>query len=223
MVTLSEANSLNSVTLRDQVRAGLDNGGVDALADTTQIDPELLGTVLSHFADTASLADADVLAPVVTAASPVPFEPELDGVGGGEAASQALETEVDPDDFDRVADEPRDLEHEDPGAFDDVEPGDIAPEPVSAADRADGDEPDSEPEDAFGSGGTPTEAAGEPWETVDEPKSFADTVGSDPNPFESGDAVDAAVEPARDFDPDDFDTADTQPELGGTDDVDFME
>lgn len=87
----------------------------DLGAMLSDIPTELIGTVLGHFADTASLAEADVLAPAVTAASPIPFEAEIDGVGSSfEPTVPAPDSELDdahpddadPDGFDRSAEPP---------------------------------------------------------------------------------------------------------------------
>ncbi|MFK7916639.1 MAG: hypothetical protein AB8G14_01060 [Ilumatobacter sp.] len=69
------------MTIRDDVRAMLDGPGPTSGA-FGDVDAELVGTALGHFADTSSLTDADALAPIVTAASPIPFDPELDDIGG---------------------------------------------------------------------------------------------------------------------------------------------
>lgn len=54
------------------------------------VPTELFGTALVHFSDTAPLAQADALAPVVTRVSPIPFEeddlPPLEGAEGIEDA-----------------------------------------------------------------------------------------------------------------------------------------
>jgi len=57
-------------------------GGIDAPTDggLTELPAELIGTALGHFADTAPIEVADVLAPAVMATGPVPFGPESNGV-----------------------------------------------------------------------------------------------------------------------------------------------
>lgn len=107
--------TLTDVTLRDAIDGLLENSdpGVDpsaALAEAGfgDVSPELFGTALSHFADSAPLPTADALAPIVTRVGPVPFEesdlPEAD-----------LEPGLDP--FDLFAEV-----NPDPAAFVNVEP-----------------------------------------------------------------------------------------------------
>lgn len=134
------------VTLRDDVRAMLvgREPDADALGDGAGLDigdvpAELVGTALSHFADTAPLADADALAPIVTAASPIPFDAELDGVG--ETTGPAT---TDLDAADQVD-----------ADLGDADPGDRDPDDVDRADALGGLDGDSNGDDAAGDDGDP--------------------------------------------------------------------
>jgi len=73
----------------------------DALDETGHLglDPELFGEALVHYADTAAIEIADALAPIVTDASVVPFDRELDAV---EMTSDAASADIDPEEFDEA-------------------------------------------------------------------------------------------------------------------------
>ena len=83
------------MTYRDDIRAWVaENGSTEALAGFEDVSPETFSSALLHFADSASLPEADALAPFVTRVSPVPFEsgdlapfPEADALleSGGDA------------------------------------------------------------------------------------------------------------------------------------------
>jgi hypothetical protein len=72
-------------------RAVLDEAG------HLELDPDLYGEALVHYADTAPIEIADLLAPIVTDASVVPFDRELDPVGLSSARADA---DIDPEEFD---------------------------------------------------------------------------------------------------------------------------
>lgn len=99
----------------------------DALAEAgfDDLDPDLYGDALLHFADTAPLSQADALRPVVVEASGVPIDPELDPVdeSPGDGTSSEIE---DPDDLDTAVD----ASDETPDALDDTD----------ALDNTDGDD-----------------------------------------------------------------------------------
>lgn len=106
---------MSDVTLRDAIDGLLANPepGVDpsaALAEAGfgDVSPELFGTALSHFADSAPLPAADALAPIVTRVGPVPFE-------DSDLPDADLEPGLDP--FDMFAEV-----NPDPAAFVDAEP-----------------------------------------------------------------------------------------------------
>ena len=92
----------------DRAAAALDAAGHG------ELEPELYGEALVHFADTAPLEQADALSPIVTGASAVPIDPDLDpptpvgatddevapGVDGAEDAQASDRGDEDPDAFD---------------------------------------------------------------------------------------------------------------------------
>lgn len=94
------------MTLRDAIDGllanpteGADPSAALAEAGFGDVSPELFGTALSHFADSAPLPTADALAPIVTRVGPVPFEdsdlPDADVEPGLDPFD--LFTEVSPD------------------------------------------------------------------------------------------------------------------------------
>ncbi|BAN03899.1 hypothetical protein [Ilumatobacter coccineus] len=64
------------MTLRRAIRDLLAGGDGAALAD---VPADEVAQALTNYADTASLAEADALAPIVTRASHVPFDADVDG------------------------------------------------------------------------------------------------------------------------------------------------
>lgn len=223
--------SVTDVTLRDDVRAALDGDGTDPLDAVGDLAPELVGTALGHFADTSTLADAEALAPIVTAASPVPFDPLLDGVGAGVHLAPPLDQ--DPDGFDRV-DEDDESVDDDPGVFDELE--DVAGADAGTETEADGDAdidgtgdgfvPDEAgpadvrdfQADAFGTGDSAIDPTAEP-DGSEEASPIVEPFLGEVDPFDSigADANDA---PADDFAPIDVVELDVDPADGDFDIID---
>ena len=190
--------------------AALEEAGYD------NIPAEAFGTALTHFSDTATLAEADALAPVVTRTGPVPLDesdlPELDDdFEPGDAFSIFGQTvtavhqdygETDLDELDEVPDSKSALEGPDStNTNEDVDLRFGEPSSQPQADTESLDEGDFD-EDSFDgssdgslSGGveptTPFDDAvsEEPFESEGGPES-ADTPGSEPDPTESDDAFD---------------------------------
>lgn len=190
--------------------AALEEAGYD------NIPAEAFGTALTHFSDTATLAEADALAPVVTRAGPVPLDesdlPEIgDDVEPGDAFSLFGQTvtavhqdygETDLDEFDEVPDSNSALEDPDStntGDEVDLRFGESSSQPQAEDESFDEGDLD---EDSFGgssdsslSGGveptTPFDDAlsEEPFESEDGPES-PDTPGPEPEPTESDDTFD---------------------------------
>lgn len=230
--------SVTDVTLRDDVSAALDGDGTDALDAVGDLAPELVGTALGHFADTSTLADADALAPIVTAASPVPFDPLLDGVGAG--VHLATPADQDPDGFDRVDGDDESVD-DDPGAFDELD--DVAgthaetETETEAEAEADGDAdiddagdgfvPDEAgpadvrefEADAFGTGDTAIDPTVEPDDGFEEASPIVEPFVGEVDPFDSI-GVDAIDEPADDFAPIDVVELDVDPADGDFDIID---
>lgn len=131
-----------SVSLRNAIRDLLTGGDTSALAD---VPPDEVAQALTSYADTAALAEADALAPIVTRASHVPFDEEVDGQIGAplddvHAELASLEP-VEPED---------DSEQLDPGdSFDEMPMGNDVP---GADDGVGGrvDDADAEPDQAGG-------------------------------------------------------------------------
>lgn len=76
MADLAGCSTVVTVSLRSAIRDLLTGGDPTALGD---VPADEVAQALTNYADTASLAEADALAPVVTRASHVPFDEELDG------------------------------------------------------------------------------------------------------------------------------------------------
>lgn len=138
------------MTLRDAIDGLLANPepGVDPSATLAEagfgdVSPELFGTALSHFADSAPLPAADALAPIVTRVGPVPFEdsdlPDADIEPGLDPFDLFAEVNPDPAAF-------VDLDPQTPG--DDSDPSDLdGDDATGAASTPSVDEPTQ-----FGSG-----------------------------------------------------------------------
>jgi hypothetical protein len=75
----------------DAVAGALEDAGMG------EVSPEIVETALTHYADTAPLAEADLLAPLVTAVSHVPFDPDIDDLPSSDAPGDenALDVEFD--------------------------------------------------------------------------------------------------------------------------------
>lgn len=76
----------------DAVTGALEDAGMG------DVSSEIVETALTHYADTAPLAEADVLAPLVTAVSHVPFDPDVDDLPRTDAAGEENSLDVEFDD-----------------------------------------------------------------------------------------------------------------------------
>ncbi len=147
---------------------GADGSGTDGLAPGDdraaaaleaaghgELEPELYGEALVHFADTAPLEQADVLSPIVTEASAVPIDPDLDPPTPVDATDDGVEPAVDgAGDPDPGDDDPDVLDS------DSIDTGETALEEGTALDRG------SE-SDGFGSGAGLDTVAGTPSDRAD--------------------------------------------------------
>lgn len=179
------------MTLRETISSLLANSGegsdpAAALAEAGygDVDAGQFGTALVHFSDTASMPEADALAPIATRSSTIPFEesdlPEADLDPDGD--SFAMFASVDPDPSAYPIDEPTDADSGDPMLEDSLEDsldpagidgelpdgfdtdidGDAAPEaPEAQAPETTETVIDDAPDAGFG-GGDDTEVAVDP-------------------------------------------------------------
>lgn len=76
MADLGSGTTVVNVSLRSAIRDLLIGGDPTALGN---VPADEVAQALTNYADTASLAEADALAPIVTRASHVPFDEEIDG------------------------------------------------------------------------------------------------------------------------------------------------
>jgi len=149
--------------------AALEEAGFD------NIPAEEFGTALTHFSDTATLDEADALAPVVTRAGPIPFE---------ESDLPELDLDVDSEDAFGLFGQTVTTVHQDFGEADlddrenlDEETASQSPvdgEPLDAADDADFDfgQPSTQPE----AQDSPDDPSDEQPPEVSEPPSAFDNV-----------------------------------------------
>ena len=166
------------MTLRDDIRGLLTEPGGDSSGLLGDVPSDLVSTLLTHFADTAPIEQADVLAPMVMQASPVPFDEELDGIAsaplddpiaelgllGVGAASTAL------------------VDHDDP-AFDDAafdrDPDELDSDAATSIDDVEPMREDEREENEFGSGSTGEADTGD---TLSEPAA-SDVAAEQPDAF----------------------------------------
>lgn len=162
------------------------------------IPAEAFGTALTHFADTATLEEADALAPVVTLTGPVPFEEadlaeveiDLESADAFSLFAHTVTT-VHQDFGESELDELDDLDEETaPGSSLDGE------DRLGGADEADFDfgEPSSQPESQDSS------EESEPTPSFDESSSFGETETVEPIDAASDSASSDAAEPQSDDD-----------------------
>lgn len=76
MAELGSGTTVANVSLRSSICDMLIGGDPTALSEVPAAE---VAQALTNYADTASLAEADALAPIVTRASHVPFDEEIDG------------------------------------------------------------------------------------------------------------------------------------------------
>ncbi len=219
------------MTLRETISSLLANSGegsdpAAALAEAGfgDVDAGEFGTALVHFSDTASMPEADALAPIATRSSTIPFEesdlPEADLDPNGD--SFAMFQSVDPDPSAYPADDLEEPSHDadpvldesaDPAAMDDDLPEGFdtnldepaAPAPTESADQTVTDEPaTTEAADGGFGGGDATDA---PIETTPGYTDL-DSPGLEPidEPYDDGfeaafgdDAMDAPLDDGADL------------------------
>lgn len=139
-------------------RAGDVGAPMSAEGGLSELPPELVGTALGHFADTAPMEVADSLAPVVMATGPVPFDAELDGVSPVEEPLTAFDSvHADPALLGIDSAEPADgsaaAHHDDPSDWDRDGGLDVDERALPGGGPSDGSTgPASDVDGSFGSG-----------------------------------------------------------------------